>query len=145
MNLRLILLTLAGLAMAPAAFAQAADDELKIKGVTDEADGGHAPAKAVDAASAENAKRYSRYAGRKFPTRVYFGDTHNHTANSGDAFGGGARLSPEQAYRFARGEEVAPPAAFRSSCRARWISSSFPTTPRDWVSCIRSMTASRNS
>jgi hypothetical protein len=37
---------------------------------------------------------------------VYFGDTHNHTANSGDAFMAGNRLTPEQAYRFARGEEV---------------------------------------
>ena len=54
----------------------------------------------------EAKKKYSPYAGRKYPTRVYFGDTHNHTANSGDAFMAGARLTPEQAYRFARGEEV---------------------------------------
>lgn len=51
-------------------------------------------------------KKYSLYAGRKYPTRVYFGDTHNHTANSGDAFMDGTRLNPEQAYRLARGEEV---------------------------------------
>jgi len=49
---------------------------------------------------------YSPYAGRDFPTRVLFGDTHNHTSNSGDAFMGGNRLTPEQSYRFARGEEV---------------------------------------
>ena len=41
-----------------------------------------------------------------YPTRVYFGDTHHHTANSGDAFMNGDRLSPEDAYRFARGEQV---------------------------------------
>jgi hypothetical protein len=52
------------------------------------------------------AKSYSPYAGRKYPTRVYFGDTHHHTANSGDAFAGGNRLGPEEAYRLARGEEV---------------------------------------
>jgi hypothetical protein len=52
------------------------------------------------------AKGYSPYAGRSFPTRVYFGDTHHHTLNSGDAFAGGNRLDPEKAYRFARGEEV---------------------------------------
>lgn len=40
------------------------------------------------------------------PTEVYFGDTHLHTSNSGDAFAYGARLSPDQAYRFARGERV---------------------------------------
>jgi hypothetical protein len=49
---------------------------------------------------------YSPYAGREFPTQVFFGDTHHHTANSGDAFMNGDRLSPEDAYRFARGEEV---------------------------------------
>ncbi len=49
---------------------------------------------------------YSPYAGRDYPTQVFFGDTHHHTANSGDAFMNGDRLSPEEAYRFARGEEV---------------------------------------
>ena len=51
-------------------------------------------------------KDYSPYAGRNYPTSVYWGDTHHHTANSGDAFMNGDRLSPEDAYRFARGEEV---------------------------------------
>ena len=36
----------------------------------------------------------------------YFGDTHIHTALSLDAVLQGTRLSPEDAYRFARGEEV---------------------------------------
>ncbi len=49
---------------------------------------------------------FSPYAGRDYPTRVFFGDTHHHTANSGDAFMNGDRLSPEDAYRFARGEEI---------------------------------------
>ena len=33
---------------------------------------------------------YSPYAGRNFPTQVYFGDTHVHTDNSLDAKGFGA-------------------------------------------------------
>jgi hypothetical protein len=49
---------------------------------------------------------YSPYAGRKFPTRPLFGDTHLHTAASFDAGAFGARLGPRDAYRFARGEEV---------------------------------------
>ncbi|WP_415407930.1 DUF3604 domain-containing protein [Sulfurovum sp. CS9] len=49
---------------------------------------------------------YSPYAGEDFPTQVYFGDTHHHTSNSGDAFMNGDRLSPEDAYKFAIGEEV---------------------------------------
>ncbi|NOC94566.1 DUF3604 domain-containing protein, partial [Ruegeria sp. HKCCD6604] len=49
---------------------------------------------------------YSPYAERAYPTQVYFGDTHVHTGLSGDAGGGGTRLMPRDAYRFARGEEV---------------------------------------
>jgi len=49
---------------------------------------------------------YSPYADRAFPTDVYFGDTHVHTALSADAGGSGARLMPREAYRFARGEQV---------------------------------------
>ena len=49
---------------------------------------------------------YSPYADRGFPTRVLWGDTHLHTANSPDAFAFGNRLGPAEAYRFARGETV---------------------------------------
>ncbi len=41
-----------------------------------------------------------------YPERVYWGDTHLHTANSVDAFGFGNRLPPEDALRFAMGQEV---------------------------------------
>ena len=51
-------------------------------------------------------KHYSPYAGRNFPTKAYWGDTHLHTAMSMDAGAFGARLTPEDAYRFARGEEL---------------------------------------
>lgn len=49
---------------------------------------------------------YSPYAGRNFPTRPFFGDTHLHTGFSVDAGSFGARLTPRDAYRFARGEEI---------------------------------------
>jgi len=49
---------------------------------------------------------YSPYAGRTFPTLPLFGDTHLHTSFSMDAGAFGARLTPKDAYRFARGEEV---------------------------------------
>jgi len=53
------------------------------------------------------AKRpYSPYAGRTFPTRVYWGDTHLHTDLSFDAGAAGCRLGPSDAYRLAKGEEV---------------------------------------
>ena len=49
---------------------------------------------------------YSPYAERGFPTQVFWGDTHVHTDNSLDARGFGVTLGPEEAFRFARGEEV---------------------------------------
>ncbi len=49
---------------------------------------------------------YSPYAGRRYPDRPYFGDSHVHTAWSADAGGSGATLGPEEATRFARGEQV---------------------------------------
>jgi hypothetical protein len=61
----------------------------------------------ADTARLYQAPSYSPYAGRSFPTQVYWGDTHLHTSNSLDARAFGATLNPEQAYRFARGEEVA--------------------------------------
>jgi Protein of unknown function (DUF3604) len=51
-------------------------------------------------------KSYSPYAGRHFPTQVLFGDTHLHTNLSLDARAAGVILSPSDAFRFARGEEV---------------------------------------
>ena len=58
-----------------------------------------APAATDAAAPAETASA-------AYPTRVYFGDTHLHTAMSMDAGAFGNRLGVEDAYRFARGEEV---------------------------------------
>ena len=65
------------------------------------------PAPTADAADAFKSQRhFSPYAGRNFPTQVYWGDTHVHTGLSMDAGAFGARLTPEDAYRFARGEEL---------------------------------------
>ncbi len=52
-------------------------------------------------------KAYSPYAGRNFPERPLWGDSHLHTNLSMDAGLFGNRLAPTEAYRFARGEEVA--------------------------------------
>ncbi|BAQ16555.1 DUF3604 domain-containing protein [Methyloceanibacter caenitepidi] len=49
--------------------------------------------------------QFSPYAGRNFPTKVYWGDTHLHTAVSVDA-GTMNRIGQEDAFRFARGEEI---------------------------------------
>jgi len=65
------------------------------------------PAPTSDVESAFPAqKHFSPYAGRNFPTQVFWGDTHLHTGMSMDAGAFGARLKPEDAHRFARGEEL---------------------------------------
>lgn len=51
-------------------------------------------------------KTYSPYAQRAFPSYVFWGDTHLHTALSPDAGLFGNTLGLDEAYRFARGEEV---------------------------------------
>ena len=58
------------------------------------------PPEGVDALSeAYHAKHYSPYAGRSFPGRVFWGDTHLHTALSFDAGAFGNRLGIEEAVR----------------------------------------------
>jgi hypothetical protein len=49
---------------------------------------------------------YSPYAGRDFSSEVFWGDTHLHTDISMDAGAFGNRLGLDEAYRFARGEQV---------------------------------------
>ena len=49
--------------------------------------------------------QFSPYAGRNYPARVLFGDTHLHTSISVDA-GTMNRVGQEDAFRFARGEEI---------------------------------------
>ncbi|MFB1501571.1 MULTISPECIES: DUF3604 domain-containing protein [unclassified Thiocapsa] len=51
-------------------------------------------------------RTYSPYPEQTFPNRVFFGDTHLHTSYSTDAGMIGNTLGPEDAYRFARGEQV---------------------------------------
>ncbi|MDE0062158.1 MAG: DUF3604 domain-containing protein [Gammaproteobacteria bacterium] len=59
---------------------------------------------ALSARSAET--DYSSYANLAYPTQVFWGDTHLHTTNSLDARTLGVTLTAEDAYQFARGEQV---------------------------------------
>ena len=60
-----------------------------------------------DIAPTISEKSYSPYAGRSaFSSNVYWGDTHLHTDISMDAGAFGNRLGLDEAYRFAKGEEV---------------------------------------
>ncbi|BAQ16557.1 DUF3604 domain-containing protein [Methyloceanibacter caenitepidi] len=51
-------------------------------------------------------KQYSPYLHQSYPNRVFWGDTHLHTSYSTDAGMVGNTLGPEEALRFARGEQV---------------------------------------
>jgi hypothetical protein len=82
--------TLACLLSTPTAFAQNADNHEAIT---------------PEDVSVVLKPEFSPYAGRSFPTRPLFGDTHLHTSVSVDA-GTLNRVGQEDAFRFARGEEV---------------------------------------
>jgi hypothetical protein len=67
-------------------------------------------------------KQFSPYAGRAYPTRVLWGDQHLHTEISVDA-GTMCRLGQEDAYRFARGEEITSTTGVRAKL----------SRPLDWL------------
>jgi hypothetical protein len=60
----------------------------------------------TEAAKTFPVRGYSPYANRPFPTRVYWGDTHLHTSFSMDAGAFGARLTPRDAFAFAKGGQL---------------------------------------
>jgi hypothetical protein len=67
-------------------------------------------------------KEFSPYVGRTFPPRPLWGDQHLHTIISVDA-GTLCRLTQEDAYRFARGEEVTSTTGVRAKL----------SRPLDWL------------
>ncbi len=60
----------------------------------------------VEVENFKEKKVYSPYAGRAYPDKVLFGDTHFHTNLSFDAGLVGTTLDVHAGYRFARGEKV---------------------------------------
>jgi hypothetical protein len=92
MKLRTTLLAGAALALAGPAFAQVHTDAGTIN-----------PA---DVARLFKAPGYSPYAGRNYPTQLLWGEAHLHTSWSPDAMAAGARVGPDDALRFAKGEEI---------------------------------------
>jgi hypothetical protein len=76
-----------------------------------------------DAVAATHSKvEYSPYVGHDYPTHVFWGDTHLHTSVSVDA-GTMCRLGQEEAFRFARGEEVVATGGLRARL----------SRPLDWI------------
>jgi hypothetical protein len=67
-------------------------------------------------------KEFSPYAGREYPTRVFWGETHLHTAVSVDA-GTMCTVGQEDAFRFARGEEITTTHGLRARL----------SRPLDWI------------
>ncbi len=88
------LLVMLPLALASGAFAQEAETR-----PPDRYQVGEMTLDAEDAVALFKAPGYSPYAGRHFPTRVYWGDTHLHTDLSLDARAFGVTVGPEEAYR----------------------------------------------
>ncbi len=80
------------------AWAQTADEEDQ-----------HNPfaATAVEQRQTKSGKDYSPYTGAELPQQLLWGDTHLHSSQSIDAnSAGNEKLSPAEAYQFARGDQV---------------------------------------
>src|SRR5512137_1413283 len=101
---RILALAVVGALLAVAQASRAQTPDVPVRGVVEDTEEVHIPLPAGKPSA--QAQAYSPYAGRKYPTRVLWGDTHLHSANSGDAFTSGNRFTPEQTYRIARGEDV---------------------------------------
>jgi hypothetical protein len=65
-----------------------------------------APAAVAAAASAPTVEQLEAAVAENPLKDAYFGETHVHTSFSMDAFIGGARITPDEAYRFAQGLDV---------------------------------------
>lgn len=76
---------------------------------------------------------YSPYADLAYPTRVFWGEAHLHTSHSPDAGMVGDHLGPDEALRFARGEQISSSTGqpVRLERPYDWIMLSDHSEPRD--------------
>jgi hypothetical protein len=65
-----------------------------------------APAPVAAAATAPTVEQLEAAVAENPLKDAYFGETHVHTSYSLDAYIGGARVTPDEAYRFAKGQDV---------------------------------------
>ncbi len=65
-------------------------------------------ATAVSVADTPSTQRqgYSPYAGRDLPMQPLWGEIHLHTSWSGDAIAAGTKVGPDEALRYAKGEQI---------------------------------------
>ena len=65
-----------------------------------------------------NAVEYSTGVDKDYPRKLLWGDTHLHSNQSADAYTiGNSNLTPSDAFRFARGEEVISEKGVRAKLR----------------------------
>ena len=65
-----------------------------------------------------SANEYSPAVGKNYPDKLLWGDTHLHTNESRCVVNRKSNLTPSDAFRFARGEEVTSESGVRAKLRA---------------------------
>ena len=73
---------------------------------------------------------YSPYLEHNYPDRVFWGDTHVHTSYPTDAGMIGNRLGPDEADRFAKGEEITSSSGVRTRLARPLMSTDVWERPR---------------
>ena len=100
---------------------------------------GEAPAPPVDTAEAGGANSQASAIASNPLRDVFFGDLHIHTRNSFDAYIFGVRATPDDAYRYAKGQPISHPSGFTMQLQGPPLDFAAVTDHGAYLGVIRSI------